>query len=71
MDFDDPSCILEGQSVGLPSVQIWDQSFHWRVRNSMKGIFQETLGGNSNQTTLPTAQLNKRIHLSLLYPHSH
>jgi len=71
MDSDDSSCRLDRYSVWPSSVQIWGQSIHWRVRNSVNGKFQNTPGRNFNQTTLPLPKLNKRICLSLLYPHSY
>ena len=37
LEFDDPSCSLGRINVWPSPVQIWDQSIHWRVRNSVYG----------------------------------
>jgi len=71
MDLDDSKCVLDRYSVEPPSIQIWDRSIHWRVRNSVNGYFQKTPGWNFNQTTPPLPKVNRRRYLSLLYPHSH
>jgi hypothetical protein len=68
LDLVDLSCILERNNVWPSSVQIWGQSIHWRVRNSVNDEFEEIPGWNSNQTTLSLPQVIKRICLPLLYP---